>query len=128
MKRWLRYALMAAGASVIALLLGWMALDDPGFNGVLLAVLVALPLQLGVFGVLVVQTTGSTGFLAAWVGSTLLRMLAIGLVAWVVVRRDDTDPLAALLTLAGLLFVLLLLELRELRVTGTGLKQGSKRR
>lgn len=118
MKRWLRYALMAAGVCGFAVLAGWLALDGPGFNGVRMAVLFALPLQLIVFGILVVQRTGSTGFLAVWVGSTLLRMLSIGLMAWVVVRRDDTDPLAALLTLAGLLFVLLLLELRELRVPG----------
>jgi len=124
-RRWVRYALQAVGVTGFALLAGWMLLEGPGWNGVILAVLVALPLQLVVFGLLVVQRTGSMGFLAVWVGSTLLRMLAIGLVAWIVVRRDDTDPLAALLTLAILLFVLLLLELRELRVTGAGLKQGN---
>jgi hypothetical protein len=126
--RWLRYALLATTLTALVVAGGWIGFDDPARRGVNLAAAIALPLQLVLFALLVVQKTGSIGFLVVWVGSTLLRILAIGAAALLVQARDDLDPMATLLTLAGLLFVLLLLELRELRITKTSLNEDTEGR
>ena len=127
MKGWVRYAVLATGVTALAVLAGSMAPEAAARRGVFVAAGVALPLQLAIFALLGAQRTGSAGFMAVWVGSTLLRLLAIGGLAWWVVRREDVDPMWALLSLAGLLFVLLMLELVELRHTGIGSNEGSDR-
>ncbi|TVP56078.1 MAG: hypothetical protein EA351_08915 [Gemmatimonadales bacterium] len=127
MRGWVRYAIPASGLTALVVAVGWLTLGADAQRGVFLAAGIALPLQLAIFALLRAQRTGSMGFLAVWVGSTLLRLMAVGGLAWWVVGRQDVDPMWALLTLAGLLFVLLMLELVELRHTGIGLNEGSDR-
>ncbi len=50
------------------------------------------------------------GFLAAWVGGTLVRMVVVGVVAFAVTRSGTDGAMATLLALAGFFFGLLLLE------------------
>lgn len=128
MRRWARYAALAFAVTAVAVLAGRIGLDAEGQAGVNAAAAVALPLQLLVFGLLSVQRTGTAAFAAVWAGGSMLRLLAVGGLAWWVARQEDVDPLWALLALAGMLFVLLLLELVELRHTGIGSNEGMERR
>jgi hypothetical protein len=50
------------------------------------------------------------GFLAAWVGGTLLRMTVIAVVAFVAIRSGMEGAVPMLLALAAFFFGLLLLE------------------
>jgi hypothetical protein len=79
-------------------------------EGLVTAGVVALALQVGSFAVLVGARKRTNRFLAAWVGGTLARFAAVGLVAWMVFLRGEPDPLTTLLGLAGYLFGMLLLE------------------
>ncbi len=127
MRRWLRYAAVAAGLVALTVIVGWGLLDEAGRQGLLLAGGVALAVQLAAFGILAVQETGSPGFLGAWVGSTFLRLLAVvGVVLWAA-TRDELDTLVTSLTLVGLLFVLLLLEPWALREAPTDRSNGTER-
>lgn len=127
MKAWLRYATMAAAVTAVAVAASWGLLDEAGRRGILLAAGTALPLQLVLFGVLAGRRRGSADFLAAWAGGTAARLLAVAVVAWVVWARDDVNPLSALLGLAGLLFILLLLEPLGLRAPRTRSTRESER-
>jgi hypothetical protein len=70
----------------------------------------AYAVQVVAFGVLVAVRRRGMAFLAAWGGGTLLRM-AVVLVAGVwLTRAAALAPAPLLLSLAGFLFVLLLLE------------------
>jgi hypothetical protein len=126
-RSWLRYAGVAALLTAGVVAATWTWLDPSGRRGILLAAGTALPLQLVLFGLLLGRRAGTPGFLAAWAGGTVLRLLAVGGVGWVVWARDDVDPLSALVGLAGLLFVLLLLEPWGLRAPKTGSTRGSER-
>ncbi len=127
MRRWLRYGAVAVGLVALTVAAGWGLLDEAGRHGVVLAGGVALAVQLAAFAILVVQETGSPGFLAAWVGSTFLRLVAVVAVALWVAGRDELDTLVTLLTLVGLLFVLLLLEPWALREAPTDRSNGTER-
>lgn len=110
LERWIRYAALATLVVLGAVGAGWLPASPEGRRGLLVAGGIALPLQLGAFAILVVQRTGSPGFLAAWVGSTLVRFGVVAGAAFWVAGMEGVDTLVALLTLVGLLFVLLLLE------------------
>lgn len=114
-RRFGRYAGLAGAIVLVVVGLGWPWTGTEGRRGLLLAGGIALVLQLGSFGILVVQRTGSPGFLAAWVGSTLVRFAVVVGAAFLVAGMEGVDTLIALLTLVGLLFVLLLLEPLMLR-------------
>jgi hypothetical protein len=118
MRRWLWYAVLSAGFTAVATLAAWPFLDLAGRRGVMFAVALALPLQLALFGGLIAQPSGSPGFLAVKVGGTLLRLAVVGIATLVVAGNESIDTLTALLALAGLLFVLLLLEPWVLRGRG----------
>lgn len=115
MRRWLRYATGAVGFTVVVVAIGWTFLPEEGGRGVLVAGAIALPFQLIHFGGLAAQPTGSTRFMAAWVGGTLLRLVAVAGAAFWVASMEGVDTLASLLALVGLFFVLLLLEPWALR-------------
>jgi hypothetical protein len=78
--------------------------------GVLVAALVAYPIQLAAFFMLVRYWGEGKRFLLVWVGGTVARMgvlLGVALLVW----RTEMVPLApTLLALAGFFFGLLLLE------------------
>ena len=127
MRRWLRYSAVAGGVVVLTVAVGWGLLDEAGRHGIVLAGGVALAVQVAAFALLVVQETGSPGFLGAWVASTFLRVAAVVAVALWVAGREELDTLVTLLTLVGLLFVLLILEPWALREAPTDRSNGTER-
>jgi hypothetical protein len=88
----------------------WPILEPAGRNGVLAAAAVALPVQVIAFWALNHFRAELNGFLAAWVGGTLVRMAVIAVVAVVVIRSGTEGAVPMLLALAGFFFGLLLLE------------------
>ena len=88
----------------------WPFLDPAGRSGVLAAAAVALPVQIIAFWALIRFRTELNGFLAAWVGGTLVRMAVIAMVAFAVIRSGMEGAVPMLLALAGFFFGLLLLE------------------
>lgn len=88
----------------------WPFLSPPARTGVLVAALVAYPVQVLAFGLLVRLRHHGKGFAVAWGGGTLVRFGVIGAVAVLVVRRPSLPPVPTLLALAGFLFGMLLLE------------------
>ena len=102
----------AVGTAVVggAVLVLWPFLGPVAREGVAIAALVALPIQIVSFALLVRLRARPHGFLAAWLGGTLLRMVAIGVVAFLVLRSGTDGALAMLLALASFFFALLLLE------------------
>ena len=101
-----------AASVLCALLLSvLLPLLGPGSRrGALVAALVTLPVQVGLFAVLAHFRNRPRGFIGAWVGGMLGRLAFLGVMTAAVLLRDDLAPAATLLTLAGLLFGLLLLE------------------
>jgi Na+-transporting methylmalonyl-CoA/oxaloacetate decarboxylase beta subunit len=101
----------------------WLWLGAAARPGILFAAVVAWTVQVGAFAVLIRYRGGTRGFLAAWVGGTLVRLALILLAAWAVIRTPALEPAPTLLGLAGFFFALLLLEPlffgRELKRTET---------
>jgi len=124
MRSVVEYSALCVAVSVLLLLLLLSIIPPASTKGVVTAVAVALPVQITLFALLVRYRDHHTGFLGAWVGGMLGRLALVGLMAFAVVWRDDLSPAATLLTLAGLLFGLLLLEplflRKRLRDSGTG--------
>ena len=106
----LRYATVGTGVVGLAVLLSWLFLDPVGRRGVLIAALVALPVQITCFALLQRYRNQLKRFLAAWVGGVLIRMLVIGAAAFVVIRSGTEGAVPMLLALASFFFGLLLLE------------------
>jgi hypothetical protein len=98
------------GAIAMIVLGLWPFLDAAGRNGLLVAAAVAIPVQVGAFGVLNRYRGRLNGFLAAWVGGTMVRMMVLAIVAVLVVRSNTEGAVVLLLALAGFFFGLLLLE------------------
>jgi|TARA_B110000116_G_C16701238_1_gene519901 CDP-diglyceride synthetase len=106
----LKYA--AAGVCAIALIVAglWPFLDVAARNGVLVAAVTALPIQVAAFAVLIRYRGELNGFLSAWVGGMMVRMLVVAVVAVTAVRTDAEGAVPMLLALVGFFFGLLLLE------------------
>ena len=79
-----------SGLSIVALvtLVSWPFLDPAGRRGVVIAGAVALPIQVTAFWALLRFRGQLNGFLAAWAGGTLLRMLVIAAVAVYAIRSS----------------------------------------
>lgn len=88
----------------------WPFLEPSGRRGVLLAAAVALPVQIASFAVLRRVRDTPTHFLAVWVGGTVVRMTALGAVAFVVIRTGTAGLAATLVALASFFVGLLFLE------------------
>jgi len=107
----LRYGAAAVGVVALLTLLLWPFLEPAGRQGVLVAAAVALPVQLVAFSVLIRFRGRVSGFMAAWAGGMAVRALAVGSVAFAVVRSGSAEgAVPMLLALAGFFFALLLLE------------------
>jgi len=106
----LKYAATGVGAVALIVLGLWPFLDDAGRNGVMVAAAIALPVQVLAFAALNRFRGETTGFLAAWVGGTLFRMVVLAVVAITVIRSGTEGAVPMLLALAGFFFGLLLLE------------------
>lgn len=110
MKASLRYA--ATGALMLALVIAvlWYFLDPAGRRGVVSAAVIALPVQMTAFGLMVRYRRRFSRFLAVWAGGTLIRMAIVVFVAVLVGRAHDESTVPLLFALAGFFFLLLLLE------------------
>ena len=107
---WMKYgvaALLLVGAATLIL---WPFMDQPSRRGVLTAGLIALPVQVLAFATLIRYRGRMNGFMAAWAGGMAARALVVVIAAVVVVRSQMPGAIALLLSLAGFLFALLLLE------------------
>jgi len=111
------------GAAALAVVLVvnaglWPWLTPSARTGILVAALVAYPIQMLAFFLLIRFWGDTKRFLFFWVGGTVVRMGVI-LAAVPVVTRMDALPVApTLLGLAGFFFGLLLLEPLFLRPRG----------
>jgi hypothetical protein len=105
-----RYGAASVILVAIATLLLWPFLEPSGRSGVLLAAAVAVPLQVTSFALLHRFRGELRRFLVVWVGGTLLRMVAIGTVAVLVLRSGTEGVVPTLFALAAFFFGLLLLE------------------
>ena len=85
-------------------------LDPAGRRGLVIAALIALPIQILAFSAMLSFRSDWNRFLVVWVGGTLLRMVVIGLAAFVAIRLDLEGLAPMLLALAGFFFGLLLIE------------------
>lgn len=106
----LKYLAWGAGGVAAVILALWPVLDAAGRRGLLIAAAIALPVQLLAFAGLVMVRGRLNGFLAVWVGGTLLRVLVIAVTAFVAIRSGAEGLAPLLLGLAGFFFGLLLLE------------------
>jgi hypothetical protein len=113
--RTVRYAVAALVVVALVLAAGWPILGDEGRLGLGVAAGVVLPLQLLSFAVLATRRIGSPGLLLVWGSSTLVRFGVIGISAFVLAGMEGVDLAVALVAMAGLFFVLLLLEPWALR-------------
>lgn len=106
----LRYggaAVLLVGVVTLGL---WAFLGEAARRGVLVAGLIALPVQVIAFSLLVKYRGRANGFLAAWAGGMALRAAVVVVVAVVVVRSGTASAVPLLLALPGFFFGLLLLE------------------
>jgi hypothetical protein len=106
----LRYAVAGALLLGLVTLVLWPFLGDAARHGVLAAALIALPVQLVAFSVLVRYRGRAQGFMAAWASGMLLRGAVVVIAAIVVIRSGSPSAVSLLLSLAGFFFALLLLE------------------
>jgi hypothetical protein len=107
---------LAGVALVTAGLWPWLA--PPARLGILVAALVAYPVQLLAFFLLIRFRGDRNRFMVVWMGGTLARMGLILVAALVLTRVDELPPAPTLLALAGFFFGLLLLEPLFLRRQG----------
>lgn len=107
---WLPYA--AATLLLAAVIAGGAGLvvSPAQARGVQVAAAVGAALQLLAFGLLVFGRERANLFLAGWLGGMVLRFGGLGAVALWVTRSSTLPATATLVTLAGFLFLLLLLE------------------
>ncbi len=106
----LRYGAVGTAVVVLSVLAFWPFLNAAGRRGILIAACVALPIQIASFAALRRFRGQIDRFLVVWVGGTLIRMVAIGAAAFVVIRADAEVAVPMLLALASFFFGLLLLE------------------
>lgn len=110
MRAFAGYALMGAGlVAGLAGLVGWL-LGPGGAAAVWWAAAVAYVVQLAAFGALLAFRSRPGAFMGVWAGGILLRLMVVGGAALWLVRWSGLELAPALLSLAGFLFVLLLLE------------------
>ena len=106
-------------ALVLVVIAGlWPLLSPEGRTGILAAALVAYPIQMLAFFLLIKFWGDTKRFLLFWVGGTVVRMAVILAAALVLTRGEGLPPAPTLLGLAGFFFGLLLLEPLFLRPKG----------
>lgn len=114
--------LLSFGVLAVAVAATGLPLLPPeGRRGLLIALGIAFGVQILSVAVLATLRAGSTAYLLARVVAGMVRFGVVALVAFALTGREDVDLAVALLTLAGLLFVLLLAEPWMLRDSGEGM-------
>lgn len=105
-----RYGLTSGGAVGLVAVLAALLLDRRGGLGVAVAGAVALPVQVGLFALMARTRPGTNGFLAAWVGGMLARVVVLAVVAVVFVGSGRLPGPATLLGMVGFFFGMVLME------------------
>ncbi len=113
-----RYALTAVlvvglGSTVLCVLL-----DDAGERGVVLAGLIACPVQVVAFAFLLRARGDPSGFFVWWGAGIMLRVVVVVVVGIASSSFESVDPAALLLSLVGFFFILLLMEPAFLKIEG----------
>jgi hypothetical protein len=118
LSQFFRYGGVALLVLLVAVAGLWPWLSAPSRTGILVAALIAYPVQMLAFFLLVRFWEDRKRFLLFWVGGTVVRMGIILVAALVLVRTGGLPPAPTLLGLAGFFFGLLLLEPLFLRPRG----------
>jgi hypothetical protein len=105
-----RYGGVALAAVALVTAGLWPWLSPPARLGILVAALVAYPVQVLAFFLLIRFRGDRNRFMVVWMGGTLVRMGLILVAALVLTRVEELPPAPTLLALAGFFFGLLLLE------------------
>ena len=116
MKAYAGYGAASAAVLVALAMLLMALLGAASAPGVRTAALIAWPVQMVAF-VILVEGRKRVSFIAGWAGGMALRFAAVGAAAIWVTRTDGVDPASLLLSLVGFVFVLVLLEPLFLRLT-----------
>jgi hypothetical protein len=106
----LRYGITCAALVGAAVLVAALFVDRPGMSGLLTAAAIALPVQVGLFGMMKRTAVGTNAFLAAWLGGMLIRMIVVGLVALALDLSPGLPEAPTLIGLVGFFFMMVLLE------------------
>jgi hypothetical protein len=107
---WLPYAVLALLLAVVIGAVTWGIAPLQAARSVWFGTGVAFVAQLIAFALLVYCRRRAHLFMAGWLGGMVLRFAALGAAAVWVTRSGTLAPPATLLSLAGFLFLLLLLE------------------
>jgi len=110
MRAWGGYALTALGLTALAAALTARLVGESSTTAVWVGAGVALVVQLAAFAALVALRDRGTLFLAGWVGGILLRFGAVGVMGVWLSRTEALPRSAAMVSLVGFVFLLLLLE------------------
>lgn len=110
MKAWGAYALTATALTAAAGAVTVRLVEPSAVEAVWIGAGTALVVQLLAFAALVAFRDRGVLFLAGWLGGMLLRFGAVGVMAVWLHRTDALPRGAALMSLVGFVFVLLLLE------------------
>ncbi|MEX2465893.1 MAG: hypothetical protein WD995_03230 [Gemmatimonadota bacterium] len=110
MKALPRYTLVTSLLVVLFLAIAAPFLDAAGRFGLMVAAGVTLPLQIGLFALLVGTRHDSMRFMASWGLGVLGRMLVVGVVGLSIHMLETVDPTVTILSTVGLFFIFLLLE------------------
>jgi hypothetical protein len=102
----------AAGMAVVvtAIALAWTFLSGDGRESLLTAAVIAWPLQVGFFALLVRFQHDPSRFLIWWGAGMLGRMIVLAAVGIGLSRMGSLEPEVLVMSLAGFFFALLLLE------------------
>lgn len=106
----LKYAGAGTAAVTLSVLLFWPFLGEVARQGVVIAALVALPVQIVSYALLERYRGQNRPFLTVWVGGTVLRLVVIGAAAMIAIRIDIDLAVPMLFAMASFFFGLLLLE------------------
>ena len=106
----MRYGIACAAFVAAVVLVAALLMERASWMGVASAAAVALPVQIVLFAVMSRSPLGTNRFLAAWVGGMLVRMVIVGLVAWVLYRDPGLPEAPTLLGLVAFFFVMVLME------------------
>jgi hypothetical protein len=104
---------------VLLIVLGVSPFVSPSARtGIVVAALIAYPIQVFAFFMLIRFWGDGKRFLLVWLGGTVVRMGVLLVAALVVAQTEALPPAPTLLGLAGFFFGLLLLELLFLKPRG----------
>jgi len=105
-----RYALTGFLMIAVAVAALFPFLDDEGRRGILVAAVVAYPVQIAAFGLLLRSRGDPSRFFVWWGAGVAVRVGVVIVVGIVALRIESLGAEALLLSLAGFFFGLLLIE------------------